>query len=85
MNSIYADIVFLRHAQTEYTNEFPDITEEGRESVEKRAREIRDSLDKYEEIIPDTAAEAFHKGWDVNERTTMTNQLWILLKQIEYD
>ena|SRR3989344_2676392 len=36
-------------------------------------------------LIPDTAAEAFHKGWAVNEKTTLENQFWILSKQIEYE
>lgn len=36
-------------------------------------------------IIPDTAAEAFHKGYKVNEHTTIENQFWILTKQIEYE
>lgn len=36
-------------------------------------------------LIPDTAAEAFHKGWAVNEHTTVENQFWILSKQIEYE
>lgn len=36
-------------------------------------------------IVPDTAAEAFHKGWAVNEKTTTENQFWILTKQIEYE
>ena len=36
-------------------------------------------------LIPDTAAEAFHKGYAVNEDTTVENQFWILTKQIEYE
>jgi nicotinamide riboside kinase len=37
------------------------------------------------QLIPDTAAEAFHKGFAVNENTTLENQFWILCKQIEYE
>jgi deoxyadenosine/deoxycytidine kinase len=36
-------------------------------------------------IIPDTAAEAYHKGYAVNENTTIENQFWIISKQIEYE
>lgn len=36
-------------------------------------------------IIPDTAAEALHKGFVVNEKTPPENQLWMLCKQIEYE
>lgn len=36
-------------------------------------------------VVPDTAAEAFHKGFAVNEKTTLENQFWILCKQIEYE
>lgn len=36
-------------------------------------------------LIPDTAAEAFHKGFIVNENTPIENQFWILCKQIEYE
>lgn len=36
-------------------------------------------------ILPDTAREAFLKGFAVNENTPPENQLWILCKQIEYE
>lgn len=36
-------------------------------------------------ILPDTASEAFKKGFVVNENTPPENQLWILTKQIEYE
>lgn len=36
-------------------------------------------------IIPDTAAEAFHKGFIVNENTPIENQFWILCKALEYE
>lgn len=36
-------------------------------------------------LIPDTAAEAFHKGFVVNEATPPENQLWMLTRQIEYE
>jgi nicotinamide riboside kinase len=35
--------------------------------------------------VPDTAAEAFHKGFEVNENTPPENQFWILCKQLEYE
>ena len=47
------------------------------------ARELAKALNLS--IVPDTAAEAFHKGWAVNEKTTTENQFWILTKQIEYE
>jgi adenylate kinase family enzyme len=33
-------------------------------------------------LIPDTAAEAFHKGFAVNEDTPVENQFWILCKHL---
>ncbi len=36
-------------------------------------------------VIPDTAREAFKKGFIVNENTPPENQFWILCKQIEYE
>lgn len=47
------------------------------------ARELAKRLNLT--LVPDTAAEAFHKGWAVNEKTTVENQFWILSKQIEYE
>jgi nicotinamide riboside kinase len=37
------------------------------------------------EVIPDTAAEAYRKGFEVNENTPIENQLWILCKHLEYE
>jgi len=36
-------------------------------------------------LVPDTAAEAFHKGFAVNEETPIENQFWILCKSLEYE
>lgn len=36
-------------------------------------------------IIPDVAAEAFHKKFLINENTPPETQFWILSKQLEYE
>jgi nicotinamide riboside kinase len=47
------------------------------------AKKLAEEIDF--QLIPDTAAEAFHKGFAVNENTPLENQFWILCKQIEYE
>jgi broad specificity phosphatase PhoE len=43
-------ITILRHGQTRYTNEFPDLTELGKETIAKSAEQIASGLDPDEEI-----------------------------------
>ena len=37
--------IFLRHGQTDYTDVFPDLTEEGAETITKAAESIKSIID----------------------------------------
>ena len=47
------------------------------------AKALSQSLDLP--LVPDFAALAFHKGFRVNEQTTIENQFWMLANQIEHE
>ncbi|MFA6354473.1 MAG: histidine phosphatase family protein [Candidatus Paceibacterota bacterium] len=44
-------ITLLRHGQTEYTDIYPDVTEEGKETVRKSAEQIAANLKEDEEVF----------------------------------
>lgn len=44
-------ITLLRHGQTEYTNVYPDLTEEGQETVRKAAEQIAKNLSEDEKVF----------------------------------
>ncbi|MFS8131022.1 MAG: phosphoglycerate mutase family protein [Candidatus Dojkabacteria bacterium] len=46
-----ADVLLVRHGKTKYTQEGLDITEEGIEETRKTAREMKDYLEGFDEII----------------------------------
>lgn len=44
-------ITLLRHGQTQYTNVYPDLTEEGQETVRKSAEQIAKNLKEDEDVV----------------------------------
>ncbi len=44
-------ITLLRHGQTEYTDVYPDLTEEGQETVRRSAEQIAKNLREEEEVL----------------------------------
>ncbi len=49
MKRIIGRAVFIRHGETKYTNEFPDLTDAGKETIKRAAVEIR----KIHNLRPD--------------------------------
>ena len=43
--------IFLRHGQTEYTEVFPDITEEGIKTIKKSTELLRPFIEHYQNVI----------------------------------
>ena len=42
--------IFLRHGQTEYTDVFPDLTEQGMETIKRSARSIKPIAEEHQRI-----------------------------------
>jgi broad specificity phosphatase PhoE len=40
--------IFLRHGQSEYTEVFPDLTEQGKQTIKDSARQIKGVVDQYD-------------------------------------
>ena len=55
-------ITVLRHGQTRYTNQFPDLTELGTETIERSAEQIAFGLDPEEEISMYSSDQARTQG-----------------------
>lgn len=44
-------VIFLRHGQTEYTDVFPDLTEEGIKTIAKSAELLKPFLEHYQNVV----------------------------------
>ncbi len=52
--------IFLRHGQSEYTEVFPDLTEQGQQTIRDSSKRIKDVVDQYDycEIVSSSSARA---------------------------
>lgn len=58
---VFGPVFFLRHGQTNYTNIFPDVTEEGEHSLKTTAREIKNVINgrhAYAAVVASPATRA---------------------------
>lgn len=51
LDSSKTSLIFIRHGKSLYTNEFPDLTEEGVEQITRSAEELKPFIDRYNTIL----------------------------------
>ena len=51
MKRIVGRVVFIRHGETEYTNQFPDLTCAGKETIMRAAAKLRQLRNQYSEPL----------------------------------